>query len=184
MWPSSSGLLSKFTIKLLVLRIRALNYTGLHRLWKILRHSDKIHLSLLQESDEYRSVARPRSTLLHCLMSSERLINRGPPRVVPLCNTSRSPMDSFDLNSVVPSFVATSTFWFVSLRRLVRMFRRQNGVAFSTMIGWGNLSFFLLPLVLLENDRFAIFCPHVARYTFFSLLLRRHRFPTLVPIDF
>ena len=66
-------------LSLLVLRIRALlNYiVGLHRLLH-LTHSDKIHLFLLQELDECRLLQRPRSTLLHCLMSSERLINRGP----------------------------------------------------------------------------------------------------------
>ena len=66
-------------LSLLALQIRALlNYIA--RLLRLLHltHSDKIHLFQLQESDECRLLQRPRSTLLHCLMSSEHLINRGP----------------------------------------------------------------------------------------------------------
>ena len=65
-------------LSLLASRIRApLNYiVGLLRLLH-LRHSDKTRLFQLQESDEYRLLSHLRSTLLHCLVSSERLINRG-----------------------------------------------------------------------------------------------------------
>ena len=67
----------------LALQIHAsLNYiVGLRRLLH-LTHSDKTRLFLLQESDECRLLQRPRNTLLHCLMSSERLINRGPLQVL------------------------------------------------------------------------------------------------------
>ena len=65
-------------LSLLASRIRALlNYiVELLRLLN-LRHIDKTRLFQLQESDECRLLSHPRSTLLHCLVSSERLINRG-----------------------------------------------------------------------------------------------------------
>ena len=70
-------------LSLLALQIHAsLNYiVGLLRLLR-LTHSDKTHLFQLQESDECRLLQRPRSTLLHYLMSSERLINHGPLQVL------------------------------------------------------------------------------------------------------